>query len=110
MPRVGPSDVASDPHSAPDAALTQDDGQSEGERRRRDFEAWCIRHVGLPWGMILSGVAAGVTYGGSLASGGFILRVALFEAGGILLGAGFATLAGRVLWRVGIGRHFATED
>jgi hypothetical protein len=79
-------------------------------RRRGEFVEWCIRHVGLPWAMILSGVAAGLTYHGSLGSGRFALWIFAFEAAGVCIGIGGAALAGRILWRIGIGRHFSAED
>jgi hypothetical protein len=60
--------------------------------------------------MILSGVAAGMTFHGRMGSGLFALRLAGFELVGVCIGIALATLAGRILWRLGIGRHFAQED
>jgi hypothetical protein len=78
-------------------------------RRRTEFVDWCIRRVGLPWSMILSGLAAGLTFQGALGSGRFALRIFIFEAAGACVGIALATLAGRVLWRLGIGRRFAGD-
>jgi hypothetical protein len=87
------------------------DGGSGGVARRRgQFVEWCIRHVGLPWSMILSGVAAGLTFHGTLGSGSFALWIVGFEVAGACVGIALATLAGRILWRLGIGRHFAADD